>query len=149
MNAVPLRSRQRPTRRPGPSFRERQRHLRLVREQRRRPRRHRRTVAAFAVGLTAVTLFAVLAVHVRLTQTAFELQEEQQAVERMRSRGERLEMAEAELEAPGRIRREAMGRLGMVLPSIVHFVYVREVQETAGERTEGGTVPSAPPTSRP
>ncbi|MCC7075974.1 MAG: hypothetical protein IT198_02510 [Acidimicrobiia bacterium] len=106
-------------------------------------------MATFAVGLTAATLFSVLTIHVRLTQTAFELQEEQQAMERMRSRRDRLEMAEAELEAPGRIRREAMGRLGMVLPGIVHFVYVREVQGTADERAEGGTVETAPPVSGP
>jgi hypothetical protein len=104
-----------------------------VREQRRRPRRRRRLIAALAVSLSAVTLFGVLAIHVRLAQTAFELQEAQQAVQRKKDRNERLGVAAAELDAPGRIRREAMGRLGMVLPPVVHFVYVGEVHEDADE----------------
>lgn len=137
MSAVPLRRGEPEVRghetRERPTYRERRRNLRLVRERRRLPHRRRRTVAVLAVGLGAFTLFAVLAVHVRLAQTAFELQEEQQAVERKQGRNERLEVAAAELEAPGRIRREATGRLGMVLPGVVHFVYVREVQEAAGE----------------
>ncbi len=101
--------------------------LELVGRPRVSPRRRRRRMAVASVALVGVVLFLIIVVHVRTAQTAFELKAERTRLALQGERHERLRLAVANLEAPGRVRAEAQDRLGMVAPTVVHYVEVGEV----------------------
>jgi hypothetical protein len=85
----------------------------------------RRVLVAMAAAVVFV-VFAILLVHVRLTQLAFELKTAQETLQQRRDLHNKLGVTVADLEAPGRIRRESR-RIGMVEPTIAHYLYSDQV----------------------
>lgn len=91
------------------------------------PRRDRtRGVLVATIVAIVFVVFVILLVHVRLTQSAFELKSAQETLQQRRDLHNKLEVTVADLEAPERIRREAR-RLGMEEPRIAHYLYSDQV----------------------
>ena len=92
------------------------------------PARRDRLRAVLVATIAAIVLvvFVILLVHVRLTQSAFELKTAQETLQQRRDLHNKLEVTVADLEAPERIRREAR-RLGMEEPRIAHYLYSDQV----------------------
>ncbi len=121
------------------------RRLRLVEQ-----RRKRRVGRAVGIGVAitiAVTTFAIALTHVTMTQTAFDLEAEQNLLAELREQNEQLELAVAILEAPDRIRNDATSRLEMVPPSAIYYLKSEEVSsgdDGPGTPPQPGDTPAAP-----
>jgi len=91
------------------------------------PRRRRGHLVPFLVVLFVASLFGILFVHIQAARSAFELQQLEQSARAKQERNEKLSVVQAFLEAPDRIRREALGRLKMREPQTVHYMPSEEV----------------------
>lgn len=113
----------------------RRRHLRVVGEpaHARAPRRVLKITVVTVVAALLV-IFAIALMHVSMAQTAFELDRQRDILAERREERQQLALAVALLEAPERIRAEAMARLGMVDPGEVH--YVESEEGTSGNDTD-------------
>jgi cell division protein FtsL len=130
-------ARSKPAWKPDATPRRRRRHLRVVRPVSRR--RFRRRLAAWIVVLTVIgTVFGIVVVHVRIAQTAFVLDAAEGTLDAERESNRHLRLQLAYLEAPERVRRAAVEKLGMVPPQTVHYVEVEEVDDPGRDGTGPG-----------
>lgn len=102
-----------------------------------RPRRRSRLVP-FVVGIVLLALFGILYVHITAARSAFELAQIEKTVRAKQDQNEKLTVTKAYLEAPERIRREAIERLHMQAPVTVHYL------PAEGVNGDGTTTPAGP-----
>lgn len=113
-----------------------------------RPRRRSRMVP-FVVVVVLVALFGILYVHIQAARSAFELAQIESTVRAKQDQNEKLAVAKAYLEAPERIRREAIGRLRMRAPDAVHYLTGGEVSGAGTPTSDPDAVPQAPALPQP
>lgn len=104
-----------------------------------RPRRRSRLVP-LVVGIVLLALFGILYVHITAARSAFELAQIEKSVRAKQDQNEKLTVAKAYLEAPERIRKEAIERLHMQPPATVHYL------PTEGVSGVGAITPADPDT---
>lgn len=110
-----------------------------------RARQRRTRLAAFAGAVVlALTVFALVASHVVLTQGQFRLDQLEARAAQEEARYERLRLEVAELESPERIVAAAQQRLGMVPPPGVTYLSPTGAAADADSGRAGGdgTAPS-------
>jgi cell division protein FtsL len=103
-------------------------------------RRRRRLAAAGSGLLLALSLFALVSVHVLLSQGQFTLQRLQTQANDQDAAYQRLRLRVAELEAPQRIVAEAQKR-GMVQPPVVTYLAPTPDSSAAGSASAPAAAP--------
>lgn len=102
-----------------------------------RPQKHSRLVP-FVVAVVLLALFGILYVHIRAARSSFELAQIEKTIRAKQDQNEKLTVTRAYLEAPERIRKEAIERLRMQAPATVRYLPTEEV-------SGGGTAVPADP----
>lgn len=113
-----------------------------------RPRRRSRMVP-FIVTVVLLALFGILYVHIRAARSAFELAQIEKTVRAKQDQNEKLSVTKAYLEAPERIRQEAIGRLRMRAPATVHYLPGGEVSGAGTPISNPDEVPQGPAVPQP
>ncbi|MBX7160845.1 MAG: cell division protein FtsL, partial [Acidimicrobiia bacterium] len=103
----------------------------------------------FVVVVVLVALFGILYVHIQAARSAFELAQIERTVRAKQDQNEKLTVTKAYLEAPERIRQEAIGRLRMRAPDKVHYLPGGEVSGAGTPTSDPDTIPQAPALPQP
>lgn len=103
----------------------------------------------FVVAVVLVALFGILYVHIQAARSAFELAQIESTVRAKQDQNEKLTVAKAYLEAPERIRKEAIGRLRMRTPDVVHYLPGGEVSGAGTPTSDPDAIPQAPALPQP
>lgn len=113
------------------------------------PVRRRPRMVSFVVAVVLVALFGILYVHIQAARSAFELARIEKTVRAKQDQSEKLTVVKAYLEAPQRIRQEAIGRLHMRPPDSVHYLPGGEVSGAGTPTTDPDQITQSPALPQP